>query len=49
MKEYIMLLKNAVPTELCDIVLEEYENTEEWQAALTSGYTNKKTRNLFKS
>lgn len=40
-----MLLKNAVPTELCDIVLEEYENTEEWQAALTSGYTNKKTRN----
>lgn len=45
MKEYIMLLKNAVPTELCDIVLEEYENTEEWQAALTKDYTNDKARN----
>ena len=28
-----------------NIILEEYENTEEWQAALTKDYTNDKARN----
>jgi len=34
--EYVILIKNMIPVELCDAILEEYKNTEEWEVAGTA-------------
>ena len=43
--EYVILIKNTMPVELCDAVLEEYKNTEEWEVAGTANGINDKVRN----
>ena len=45
MKEYIVVVKDAVPLELCDIVLKEYKDTYEWNTAITANNSNEKERN----
>ena len=45
MKEYIVVVKNAVPLELCDSILKEYQNTKEWEITLTANNSNEKERN----
>ena len=48
-KDYIVVLKNIVPDELCDAILAEYSNSDEWQeTAVGKGETNKKIRNCNK-
>jgi len=45
-KDYIVVLKNIVPNELCDAILSEYSNSDEWNAtAVGDGKPNKKVRN----
>jgi hypothetical protein len=46
LKDYIVVLKNIVPDELCDAVLAEYSASDEWgETAVGDGKPNKKVRN----
>lgn len=43
---YIMVIKNIVPDELCDAILAEYSNSNDWGATVVGdGRPNKKIRN----
>ena len=43
---YIVVLNNIIPKELCDTVLAEYKNSDEWTSTgIASGSENKKVRN----
>jgi len=45
-KDYIVVLKNIIPDELCDAILAEYSNSDDWDAtAVGDGKPNKKVRN----
>jgi len=44
--KYIMVIKNIVPDKLCDAILAEYSNSNDWDAtAVGDGRPNKKIRN----
>jgi predicted 2-oxoglutarate/Fe(II)-dependent dioxygenase YbiX len=45
--DYIVVLKNLVPYTLCEDIIEEYENSEDFCDAVTTGGINKKVRNCF--
>jgi predicted 2-oxoglutarate/Fe(II)-dependent dioxygenase YbiX len=50
LKDYILVLEDILPEELCDSILNEYENSNEWLNATIGGknykdYINKKIRN----
>jgi predicted 2-oxoglutarate/Fe(II)-dependent dioxygenase YbiX len=46
LKDYIVVLKDIVPDELCDAVLAEYSASDEWgETAVGDGKSNKKVRN----
>lgn len=46
LKDYILVLKDIVPGELCDSILNEYENSNEWFDSLIGrGNINKEIRN----
>lgn len=40
LKDYIFVLKDIVPEELCDSILNEYENSNEWLDATIGGKGN---------
>ena len=37
LRDYIVVFKNIIPEELCDEVLEEYKNDENWMNTSVSG------------
>ena len=46
LKDYIVVLKNIVPKETIDIVLQEYKDSDEWtKSTVESNQINVKTRN----
>ena len=46
LNEYIVVIKNALTSPLCDSILEEFKNSDEWQdTAIGGGKTNKDIRN----
>lgn len=46
LKDYIVVLKNIVPDELCNAILTEYSNSDDWEStAVGDGKPNKKIRN----
>ena len=45
LKDYIVVLKNIVPDELCDVILAEYKNADDWAKAHTGSGVQKKIRN----
>jgi len=44
LRDYIVVFENIIPNELCDEVLEEYNNDKNWVNAPTSGGINKEIR-----
>lgn len=36
-KDYILVIKDVVPTPLCDDIIKEYKNCNQWNKALTRG------------
>jgi predicted 2-oxoglutarate/Fe(II)-dependent dioxygenase YbiX len=48
LKDYILVLENIIPENLCDDILNEYKNSKEWKDALIVKNTlSKETRNCF--
>ena len=47
LKDYILVLENVIPDKLCNDILNEYENSNEWLDTTigSKGYINKETRN----
>jgi len=46
LNEYIIVIKNALTDPLCDAILEEFKNSEEWlDTVIGDGGTNKNIRN----
>lgn len=46
LEDYIMVLENVVPDELCDRILNEYANSNDWtQSVIASGKANADVRN----
>ena len=46
LNEYIVVIKNALTHPLCDAILEEFKNSDEWQDTVVgSGLINKDIRN----
>lgn len=45
LNDYIVILPNIVPTELCDAVLAEYKNSSDWVNATTQGGERLNIRN----
>jgi hypothetical protein len=45
LKDYIIVVPNIVPDELCDVVLSEYKNCDDWINATTKGGENLGIRN----
>jgi predicted 2-oxoglutarate/Fe(II)-dependent dioxygenase YbiX len=43
-KDYIVVLKNIVPDELCDAILAEYSNSDDWIKAGATGDLDNKIR-----
>lgn len=43
-KDYIVVIKDALNTEVCDAVLAEYANTDEWLDTVTKGGVMKQVR-----
>ena len=44
LKDYIVVLKNIVPDELCDAILAEYKNADDWVKAHTGSGVQTKIR-----
>jgi predicted 2-oxoglutarate/Fe(II)-dependent dioxygenase YbiX len=44
-KDYILPIKNALSEELCDQIVNEYKNSDEWEMGTLSGLVNKELRN----
>jgi predicted 2-oxoglutarate/Fe(II)-dependent dioxygenase YbiX len=44
LKDYIVVLKNIVPDELCDAILAEYKNADNWVKAYTGSGVQTKVR-----
>jgi predicted 2-oxoglutarate/Fe(II)-dependent dioxygenase YbiX len=48
LKDYILVLENIIPHDLCDEILKEYSKTNEWENSLINeGVVNKKIRNCL--
>jgi len=45
LEDYIMVVKNVLPNELCDAILNEYKNSEEWIDSVTGSGLDKDIRN----
>ena len=45
LKDYIFVVPNVVPLELCDAVLAEYKNCADWENAVVKNGENLNTRN----
>jgi len=47
LKDYILVLEDIIPEELCDAILNEYENSNEWLDTMVGGkgHINKEIRN----
>ena len=45
LKDYIFVVSNVVPLELCDAVLSEYKNCVDWENAIVKNGENLKIRN----
>jgi hypothetical protein len=45
LKDYILVLENIIPEELCDSILNEYENSNEWSGSPIVGKIDKTIRN----
>lgn len=45
LEDFIMVLNNIVPNELCDAVLAEYKDTDHWYSAMTGGGLDPNARN----
>lgn len=47
LKDYILVLEDIIPEELCDSILNEYENSNEWLDTMVGGkgHINKEIRN----
>lgn len=45
LEDFIMVLNNIVPNELCDAVLSEYKDTNYWNSAMTGGGLDQNARN----
>jgi predicted 2-oxoglutarate/Fe(II)-dependent dioxygenase YbiX len=46
LNEYIIVIKNALTNPLCDAILEEFKNSNEWEdTVIGSGAVNKEVRN----
>ena len=43
-KDYIVVLRNIVSSDLCNAILKEYKNTDEWEKANTAGGVQTKVR-----
>lgn len=41
--KYIVVLKNIVPLDLCDKIIEEYKNCDQWKQAKTAAQDNSRT------
>jgi len=49
LKDYILVLENILPENLCDDILKEYKNSNEWEDALLVKNTlSKETRNCVR-
>jgi len=46
LKDYIVVLENIIPDELCAEIIAEYSSAENWEAATTSGGLNLSVRNV---
>tara|TARA_R110002012_G_scaffold293093_1_gene488660 strand:- start:87 stop:644 length:558 start_codon:yes stop_codon:yes gene_type:complete len=44
-KDYIVVLRNIISSDLCDAILKEYKNADEWVKANTAGGVQPKIRN----
>lgn len=47
LQEYIVVIQNIIPDELCDAVLAEYQNCNDWINAVTGSGENLKVRNCM--
>ncbi len=43
-EDYILVLHNIIPSDLCNAILKEYKNADEWQKANTEGGVQIKVR-----
>ena len=44
LRDYIVVLENIIPDELCDEIIDEYDNDNEWIHAITGGGVNRDAR-----
>ena len=48
LKDYILVLEDIIPDKLCDNIISEYKESNEWSDTLIgNGVVNKKIRNCF--
>jgi predicted 2-oxoglutarate/Fe(II)-dependent dioxygenase YbiX len=45
LKDYILVVPNIVPSELCNVILAEYKNSDDWIDATIDNGANKDVRN----